>query len=77
MKKNEMALVYNYIYNEQQRYEEELRQLQTNIRYRRIDVSDCTELTCAIERLNTFMQVTRNIMTLLKMKELETDDVEV
>lgn len=77
MKKNEMALVYNYIYNEQQRYEDELRQLQTNIRYRRIDVSDCTELICAIERLNTFMQVTRNIMTLLKMKEIEIDEEEV
>ncbi|MCR4640171.1 hypothetical protein [Ruminococcus sp.] len=39
--------------------------MQTNIRYRRIDETDCFELACAIERLNTFKQVSEDIRSML------------
>ena len=67
--KKEKILLYSYIYNQRQQLESELLQAQTNIRYRRIDVVDCTELTCTIERLNTFNQVTKDIMNLLRLTE--------
>lgn len=76
MKKVEIALVYNYIYNQQLAYEQEVRQLQTNLRYRPVDVVDCSELSCAIERLNTFMTVTRQIMQLLKLVELDEEEID-
>lgn len=71
MRKNEINLVYNYIYNHRQRLEEELRQQQSNLRYRKIDVVDCIETACLIERLNTFRQTTVDILQLLKLVELE------
>ena len=77
MKKHELNLLYNYIYNNRYRLENEVRQLQQNIRYRPVDVIDCSELACAIERLNTFKQTTKDIMKLLSLSEidiLEHDD---
>lgn len=77
VKKRELNLLYGYIYNQRSRYEDDVRQLQTYIRYNRIDVIDCTELICAIERLNTFKQVTSDLMLLLNLRELkECEDVE-
>lgn len=71
MKKVEINLVYNYIYNHRQRLEEELRQQQANLRYRKIDVVDCIETACLIERVNTFRQTTKDILQFLKLVELE------
>ncbi|MBR1431643.1 hypothetical protein [Ruminococcus sp.] len=50
--------------------------MQTNLRYRQIDVTDCFELACAEERLNTFKQISADIRSLLnvfdkKCKEME------
>lgn len=70
MKKVEINLVYNYIYNNRQRLEEELRQQQANLRYRKIDIVDCIETACLIERVNTFRQTTKDILQLLKLVEL-------
>lgn len=77
MKKHELNLLYNYIYNNRFRLESELKQLQQNIRYRSVDVVDCSELACTIERLSTFIQTTKDIMKLLSLSEidiLEHDD---
>lgn len=70
MKKVEINLVYNYIYNHRQRLDEELRQQQANLRYRKIDIVDCIETACLIERVNTFRQTTKDILQLLKLVEL-------
>lgn len=70
MKKLEVAAVCNYIYNNRSRLEYEVRELQSNLRYRQIDVVDCIETACAIERLNTFNQTTKDILTLLNLIEL-------
>lgn len=71
MKKVEINLVYNYIYNQRQKLEEELKQQQANLRYRKIDIVDCIETACLIERLNTFRQTTVDILQLLKLVELD------
>ena len=71
MKKVEINLVYNYIYNHRQRLEEDLRQQQANLRYRKIDVVDCMELMCAMERYQMFLAMSKDILQLLKLVELD------
>lgn len=66
MNEKQLTLIYNYILRQQTTYEHEVQQLQQNIRYRSIDVIDCVELLCASERLNTFKETTKNIVTLLR-----------
>lgn len=65
MKEKEIDLLFAYIYNNRMRLEEEVSQLQANIRFRKIDSVDCVELMLATERLNTFKEVTNNIRMLL------------
>ena len=67
MTQKELHLLLAYIYNNRCQLEEEVRQLQTNVRFRRIDIADCVELACAIQRLETFKEVTGHILTLLKI----------
>lgn len=73
MRKTELSLLYSYICNQQSRYEQEIQQLQTNIRYRKIDIVDCFELMCCIERYNTFMQISRDVLQLLNIVEKSLD----
>ncbi|MDE5763512.1 MAG: hypothetical protein K2N49_00190 [Ruminococcus sp.] len=67
MTQKEMMILCSYIYNNRVRLEHEVHQLQNNIRFRRIDVTDCVELTCTLQRLDTFIEVTNDIMHLLKL----------
>ncbi len=60
-------LLLAYFYNNRCRLEEEVKQLQTNVRFRKIDITDCVELICAIQRLETFSEVTRHVMAILKI----------
>ncbi len=60
-------LLLAYFYNNRCRLEDEVKQLQTNIRFRKVDIADCVELACAIQRLETFSEVTRHVMALLKI----------
>ncbi len=60
-------LLLAYFYNNRCRLEDEVKQLQTNIRFRKVDISDCVELACAIQRLETFSEVTRHVLALLKI----------
>lgn len=71
MKKSELALLYNYIYNGRQRLDDEVRQLQSNIRFKPVDIVDCSEMSNAIVRRDTFYQITRDIMQLLSLEVLE------
>lgn len=49
------------------RLEDTVKQLQNNVRYRRIDSIDCIELLMAQQELETFKEVTKHIKTLLKI----------
>lgn len=68
MKKCELSLLYSYILNNRIRLKNEVRTLQTQLRYREIDVVDCIELAVAIERYNTFKETTNQIKSLLKLE---------
>ena len=74
MKKKELILICSYIYNNLQELEYEVHVLQSNLRHRKIDVSDCVELMLAEQRLETFREVTGHIRALLKIGELNDDE---
>lgn len=67
MKNKEIELLWRYIINNLTALEQEVQQLQQNLRYRRIDTVDCHELALAIERLNTFRKVSNDILLLLRL----------
>ena len=61
-------LLAEYIFNRRIYLEHEIQQLQENIRYRSVSSVDCLELIIARERLAMFIEVTRDITALLKLK---------
>lgn len=67
MKNKEVELLWRYFINNLTALEQEVQQLQQNVRYRRIDTIDCHELALAIERLNTFRKVSNDILLLLRL----------
>lgn len=69
MKQSEKDILMMYIYNNTVRLENNVKQLQSNIRFRRIDTVDCIELMLAQQELETFKEVTKHIRVLLKLKE--------
>lgn len=76
MRQSEFSLLYAYLYNNQIELEREVQQMQTNLRYRQIDVTDCFELACAEERLNTFKQISADIRSLLNMFDKKCKEME-
>ena len=69
MTNNEKKLIYGYISNNKDRLKNEYQQIQTNIRYRNIDVTDCVELMLSKERYDTFCEITKHILILLDIKK--------
>lgn len=61
-------LLSEYIYNRRIFLEHDIQQLQDNLRYRSISSVDCLELIIAQERLAMFVEVTRDVTELLKLK---------
>lgn len=61
-------LLSEYIYNRRIFLEHDIQQLQENLRYRSISSVDCLELIIAQERLAMFVEVTRDVTKLLKLK---------
>ena len=61
-------ILSEYIYNRRVFLEHEVQQLQANVRYRSISSVDCLELIIAQERLAMFIEVTRDVTELLKLK---------
>lgn len=61
-------LLSEYIYNRRIFLEHDIHQLQENLRYRSISSVDCLELIIAQERLAMFIEVTRDVTELLKLK---------
>lgn len=67
MNQKEITLLMAYIYNNTDRLEDEVRQLQSNIRFRRIDSADCVELLKAKIYLEAFKEITTHIRCLLSL----------
>lgn len=66
MTEHEKILLFSYIYNNTQLLENEVKQLQSNVRFRRIDTADCMELMIALVRLETFKEVSEHILCILR-----------
>lgn len=69
MRQSEVDLLCTYIYNNYCRLESNVKTLQNNVRFRRVDVADCMEFICAIQEFETFKEVTKHIRILLKLDE--------
>lgn len=69
MGRSHKELLHEYFFNEEIRMEEEIRQLQHNVRFRRIDDIDCHELMVATLRLENFREFRHNVLLLLNMED--------
>lgn len=61
-------ILNEYFFNRRIFLEHEVAQLQENIRYRQVASVDCFELIIARERLAMFIEVTRDVSAILKLK---------
>lgn len=61
----EKILLFSYVYNNTLMLENEVKQLQSNIRFRRIDTADIFELLVAQLRLEMFKEISENILALI------------
>jgi len=67
MREKEITLLLQYIINNRQELERELIELQQRLRYRNITINDNIEMMLCRERFDTFDQVTKDIVALLKL----------
>lgn len=67
MNQKEITLLMSYILNNRERLQDEVRQLQSNVRFRRIDSTDCTELLKANIYLEAFNEITTHVLCLLSL----------
>ena len=67
MREREIELLLEYFLHTLTYLEQDVQQLQQNIRYRRIDAVDCLELCLALERLNAFKKFSSEVRQLLKL----------
>lgn len=65
MTEHERILLYSYIYNNRLELENEVKQLQSNVRFRRIDTVDCFELLVALIRQECFIEISEHILNLI------------
>ena len=67
MRHTEFSMIYSYLYNNQIRLEDTVKQLQANVRFRKIDITDCVELLCAQSRLELFNDVVHDLHSILNI----------
>lgn len=65
MTEKEKILLYSYVYNNTLMLENEVKQLQSNVRFRRIDSPDVYELLVAQLRLEMFKEISEHILALI------------
>lgn len=65
MTEKEKILLFSYVYNNTLQLENDVKQLQSNIRFRRIDTPDIFELLVAQLRLEMFKEISENILALI------------
>ena len=65
MRQKEIEMLYQYLWNRYIYLEQDVQQLQQNVRYRRIDAVDCLELCLALERLQEFKQLSADVRRIL------------
>lgn len=65
MRQKEIEMLYQYLWNRYIYLEQDVQQLQQNVRYRRIDAVDCLELCLALERFQAFKQFSADVRGIL------------
>jgi len=65
---NKYDLLLEYFYKERNRLENDIEQLQENLRYRRVSSVDCLELIIAKERLSAFLEYSEQVKAILKLR---------
>lgn len=65
MTEKEKILLFSYVYNNTLQLENEVKQLQSNLRFRRIDTADIFELLVAQLRLEMFREISESIIALI------------
>lgn len=65
---NKYDLILSYLLNNEIRLEDEVKQLQQNVRFRKIYDMDMIELLIATVRRDMFIEVSKNIRDLLNQK---------
>lgn len=69
MRRKERELLLNYIINTRCYLKQDIDKLTQALRYRPVDSVDCLELSLALERYNSFVEYTNQILLLLKLDE--------
>lgn len=67
-------ILADYFYNESIHLENDVKQLQENIKWRRVSTIDCLELIIATERLSSFLEFSQNVKAILRIKDPDDDD---
>lgn len=67
MREKEKELLLAYFVNQSIRLEDELNELRNRIRFRRIDQSDCLELSLLLQRLADFNEFSLTVIRLLNL----------
>ena len=73
MRKKEYSILLEYLYNNELALEDEVKTAICNLRYRRVDVTDCFELAALLERYNTFVRVSNDLRTILKIFDKKSE----
>ena len=71
MRQKEIEMLYQYLWNRYIYLEQDVQQVQQNVRYRRIDAVDCLELCLALERFQAFKQFSADVRRIL-LRDYET-----
>lgn len=74
MTKREIESLLAYLIRRHDLLESEMIQLQTNVRYRRVDVVDCLELSLAIERYNSFNDFAADVRQILNLQKCDFEE---
>lgn len=63
----EREILLSWIINEKDRIDNEVNELRTRLRFRRIDISDCVELSFAMQRKEDFEEFALIVLRLLRL----------
>ncbi len=67
-------LLAEYFYSEYNRLEADIKQLQENIKWRRVSTIDCLELIIAMERFSAFCDFKSNVNAILRIKQDDNEE---
>ena len=68
MTEKEKELLLAWLINQEQRIEDEVQQSRQNLRFRKVDIVDCFELSLLIQRLYDFQEFALTVIRLLHLE---------